>query len=146
MRLLLPTDFSEPSGRGVEAGGALARARGASVTLVHVWDPTAAGAPPATLGWSRDKQDRLVAEIRAHLLARLDDERERIPSGVPVELALLEDASPARAITRFAADEGYDLVVIATHGRTGPMRALLGSVAEKVVRLARTRVLTIPTR
>jgi nucleotide-binding universal stress UspA family protein len=47
-------------------------------------------------------------------------------------------------IVRLASDEAADLIVIATHGTTGWRHAMFGSVAEKVVRLARRPVLTIP--
>ncbi len=144
--LLLPTDFSDAAALGVRAGGELAARLGAAVTLVHAWNPEAVGAPPATLGWSASQQERLVREVRAHLEARLDDARQLVPEGVPVDTVLLEDASAARAITEHAAAHGYSLIVISTHGRTGVGRLLLGSVAERVVRLARTRVLTIPAR
>lgn len=50
---------------------------------------------------------------------------------------------PADEIVRFAHDERKDLVVIATHGRTGWRRSVFGSVAERVIRLARCPVLTI---
>lgn len=145
-KLLVPTDFSDAATIGVRAGGELAAQLGGAVTLVHVWNPDAVGAPPATLGWSHAQQEHLLDEVRAHLTTRLDDGRELIPEGVEVDTILLEDASPARAITDHARGEGYDLIVISTHGRTGVGRFLLGSVAEKVVRLARTPVLTVPAR
>jgi len=50
---------------------------------------------------------------------------------------------PADAIVRFAHDQTNDLLVIATHGRTGWRRSVFGSVAERVIRLARCPVLTI---
>ncbi len=146
MKLLVPTDFSEAAALGVRAAGELAAQLGASVTLVHAWNPEAVGAPPATLGWSHAQQENLLAEVRAHLTARLDDEREHLPEGLAIDAILLEDASAARAITDFAERHGYDLIVISTHGRTGVGRFLLGSVTEKVVRLSRTRVLTVPAR
>lgn len=143
-QLLLPTDFSDAASIGVRAGGELAARLGAPVTLLHAWNPDAIGAPPATLGWSQGQQRALVEEIRAHLTERLDAARALLPEGLTVETALLEDASPARAITDYAAAQGFSLIVISTHGRTGVGRFLLGSVVEKVVRLAHTRVLTIP--
>jgi nucleotide-binding universal stress UspA family protein len=50
---------------------------------------------------------------------------------------------PAEAIVRVAQERGVDLIVMSTHGRTGLQHALMGSVAEKVVRLAPCPVLTV---
>ncbi|MCA9608673.1 MAG: universal stress protein [Myxococcales bacterium] len=143
-KLLVPTDFSDAAALGVRAAGELAQQLGASITLVHVWNPEGVGAPPATLGWSHAQQEHLLDEVRAHLSTRLDDGRELLPEGVEIDTVLLEDHSAARAITDYARHEGYDLIVVSTHGRTGVGRFLLGSVTEKIVRLSRTRVLTVP--
>ncbi|MFI5369354.1 MAG: universal stress protein, partial [Spirochaetia bacterium] len=50
---------------------------------------------------------------------------------------------PAAEIRKFSKEENVDLIVMATHGRTGVKHALLGSVAEKVVRMAPCPVLTV---
>jgi K+-sensing histidine kinase KdpD len=60
-----------------------------------------------------------------------------------VHTALLS-GRPAREIVRYARENGVDLIVVGTHGRTGVTRALVGSVAEAVVRLAPCSVLTVP--
>jgi nucleotide-binding universal stress UspA family protein len=62
---------------------------------------------------------------------------------VSVETALLSGRA-AREIAGYARDKGIDLIVMSTHGRTGMSRALLGSVAEAVVRLSPCLVLTVP--
>jgi len=53
---------------------------------------------------------------------------------------------PAEEIKRFAEEEGIDLIVLATHGRTGLRHILMGSVAERVVRLSGVPVLTVKPR
>ena len=58
-------------------------------------------------------------------------------------LSAVESGSPAAQIVRYAERNGVDLIVLGTHGRTGVTRALLGSVAERVVRTAPCPVLTV---
>lgn len=145
-RFLLPTDFSEAAAVGVQHGAELARRLGADVTLAHVWDATAMGEPPATLGWTPSKQEQLVAEVRAHLQGLLDRAKSDIGEDIEVKIELLEHHSPATALADYADANGMDQIVVATHGRTGVSRLLLGSVAEKIVRLAPCPVLTVPVR
>ena len=145
-KLLITTDFSDAAEVGVRYGAALAQSLGAEATLVHVWSSEAVAAPPATLGWSSAKQRALVEEIRTHLSGRLEEAGSLVPDDVPLSTLLLDDRSVARAITSHAEENGFDLIVISTHGRTGVGHFLLGSVAEKVVRLAAGRVLTVPAR
>lgn len=120
--VLFPTDFSGAS----EAAGrvALGAARQGQGTLhvIHV-------VPPVT-------DPSGSAEKLARLTHTLGD-------GVPVETTLLF-GRPARQIVDYAQKNSIDLVVLGTHGRTGVSRAILGSVAEGVVRLAPCLVLTVP--
>ena len=120
--ILLPTDFSTVSEAAVKVATALARETGARLHLVHV-------VPPAT--------DPSLGSEQLTRLGRL------LGKGVVVETALLSGRA-AREITKYARDKSIDLIVISTHGRTGVSRALLGSVAEAVVRLSSCFVLTIP--
>jgi universal stress protein A len=120
--ILLPTDFSTVSEAAVKVATALARETGARLHLVHV-------VPPAT--------DPSLGSEQLTRLGRL------FGNGVVVEIALLSGRA-AREITKYARDKSIDLIVISTHGRTGVSRALLGSVAEAVVRLSSCFVLTVP--
>jgi len=56
---------------------------------------------------------------------------------------VVKTGSPAAVIKRFAEEEGMDLIVMATHGRTGLRYILMGSVAERVVRISSVPVLTV---
>lgn len=120
--ILLPTDFSAVSDTAAKVATALARETGARLHLVHV-------VPPAT--------DPSRGAEQLTQLGRL------IGKDLLVESALLSGRA-AREITKYARDKGIDLIVISTHGRTGVSRALLGSVAEAVVRLSPCFVLTVP--
>jgi nucleotide-binding universal stress UspA family protein len=141
-RILCPTDFSEPACKAIIAAAEIAQASGAELILLHVVAPipaldTASGAPAFDLA---SYQDELVRSAR---LALEERRRRRVPDSV-CSRALVTIGDPAHEVTRIAEEEGADLIVIATHGRTGWHVRIFGSVAEKVVRLARCPVLTVP--
>jgi nucleotide-binding universal stress UspA family protein len=83
-------------------------------------------------GWN----DKLLQSLER---ARHDMQAEGV---LQIDTALLE-GKPYQEILRFAQEGAFDLIVIGTHGRTGLAHALLGSVAEKIVRLSRCAVLTV---
>jgi nucleotide-binding universal stress UspA family protein len=68
----------------------------------------------------------------------------QVPPGVPLT-SHLESGEPASTILKVAGAQGVDLVIVGTHGRTGVRHLLLGSVAEKLVRLSPVPVLTVPS-
>ena len=120
--ILVATDFSRCSDQAVRAALALARHFGASVHLLHVVPSTAPGEAP---------RDRLRAIAEEH------------GEGVSIT-ASLAVGGPAAEIVKHAAREQVDLIVVGTPGRTGLAHAVMGSVAEAVVRTAPCQVLTIP--
>lgn len=135
-RICCPIDFSEPSRRAMHEAARLARGHGASLTLLHVAEPAHHGAemafaPPA---WAAE-------EAGARELATWRAEAEEI-SGEAVATVLLS-GPPAPAIVGFARDAGVDLIVTASHGRTGVRRIVLGSVSEQVIRTAPCDVLVV---
>ena len=141
--ILVPTDFSEASKLAVEAAADLARDIGAKVTAVHVHDPEALR-PPATIGWSPAQQKDLEAEVESAVSQALDELRSTTLKDVPtLDTVVLRDRSASHAICRYADTIGADLIVIATHGRTGLKHLLIGSVAERVVRHASVPVLAL---
>lgn len=143
--ILVPTDFSDASKLAVNAAAVLAEQIGAKVTLVHVHDPEALR-PPATLGWSPAQQKDLDAEVEEAVAHGLDEFRKGSLAKVKdLDSAVLHDSSPPHAICKYAEKVGADLIVIATHGRTGLKHLLIGSVAERVVRHATMPVLTLRT-
>jgi nucleotide-binding universal stress UspA family protein len=138
-RVCCAIDFSEPSVDTLREAARLARRDGAGLTLVHVFAPPQTVAPE--LGTLMPEQ--LEAAIRAELAPRLaaaKAEAEAAAPGVPVDTVLLA-GRPAHEIVALAEARGIDLVVVGTHGRTGLRRAVLGSVAEHVVRSAPCPVL-----
>ncbi len=121
--ILFPTDFSDVARQAGQTAAELARHFGARLHVLHVVGPSDPAPAPSAL---RDAVEALGAGLRSV---------EATASG-----------SAAREIVAYAARHGVDLIVIGTHGRTGVSRALLGSVAEAVVRRAACRVLTVPAR
>ena len=73
------------------------------------------------------------------------DEAQQFARQIEVNTSFCEPGDPATTIVEHAAQGGYDLLVLGTHGRTGIAHAALGSVAEKVVRSAPCPVLTVRT-
>jgi nucleotide-binding universal stress UspA family protein len=142
-KILVPVDFSESSRAALAYAAELAQRFGATIDLVHVWQaPTFI--PTATLPEVPNVDANIVNLVRknaedatAHALA------DAKAQGLPVENARCEPGVPARGIVDIAKADGYDLIVIGTHGRTGLSHAMMGSVAEKVVRLAPCPVLTV---
>jgi nucleotide-binding universal stress UspA family protein len=132
--ILHPTDFSERSDQAFRLACSLARDHGARVIVLHV-------APPPVAGYVGGV---MTPEPGRHDEEWWDQLRRRQPDDprVPVE-RVLGEGRPAEAILRAARERQCDLIVMGTHGRTGLGRALMGSVAEEVVRKAPCPVLTI---
>lgn len=134
-RILVPTDFSEPSERVLALAVELATKYGAQLTLLHVWSiPSAAYAE--ALNWP-------VLDVETAARAALDALCARIAKLYPATDAVLRKGSEWQAILDVVKEHGVDLVVMGTHGRRGVPRLLLGSIAEKVVRLSPVPVLTV---
>jgi nucleotide-binding universal stress UspA family protein len=134
--ILACVDFSERSTRALAEVGEYARANSSKVTLIYISDPQAFIPPQAVLE-PVSKTDE--AEYEAEL-AKLRDEHL---SDIPVELAVIADHAPARAICDYAENHGVDLIVLGSHGRGGMERWLIGSVAERVVRHAACNVYVV---
>jgi nucleotide-binding universal stress UspA family protein len=127
--ILACIDFSEHSTRALTEVGEYARANGSKVTLVHISDPQGFVPPQAILEPASEADDA----VHEAELAKL---RDRHLSDVQVELAVIADHAPARAICDYAENHGVSLIVLGSHGRSGMERWLIGSVAERVVRHA----------
>ena len=140
-RILHPSDFSPAARRAFRKAVELAKANGAELVITHVL-PTlplmpdtyiAATTYNEMLGAQRaggqQQLNRLVAAAKA--------------AGARASGTLLGFGIPADSIARLAKSRRADVIVIGTHGRTGFQRALMGSVAARVIALARCPVLTV---
>jgi nucleotide-binding universal stress UspA family protein len=140
--ILVPHDFGDPSAAALTYAEHLARALGARITLLHVVEDPAEGGDDAA-----ELVHQLAPALREHVSEVLLDALETVASrarggGVAVA-AKVRVGRPWCEIDAEAAEGGFDLIVMGTHGRHGLARGLLGSVAEKVVRTAPCPVLTV---
>ncbi len=140
--ILAPVDFSEHSELALEHAVGLAREVDADLQILHVVEeityPDFYYPAPAT-------GEQMATEIRERVSERLQEALGRIEElGVRAGVHVVEDR-PAPGIADFAEESGADLVVVGTHGLTGVKRALLGSVAEGVIRRSVPPVLTVKT-
>jgi len=142
--VLVATDLSTASQPALEVARELALALGADVTLIHVLAPAGARKSIAP-GHSKPPPERVLSADaeQGEALKRL---RESALAAVPqVTLQLVSGESAAEAIVEQAQRMKMDFIVIGTHGRVGVAHALLGSVAEAVLRRAHCPVVVVPT-
>lgn len=139
-KILVPTDFSSCAAEALHAAVDIAARYGASITLVHVFEPIVYPFPEA-VGFASvinladviDDIDRLLEKNRL----------QAIEAGAKNVTALQLQGHPPSEIADYASDQGFDLIVMGTHGRRGVSRLMIGSVAERVVRIAPCAVLTV---
>lgn len=139
-RILCPTDFSESSEHALKYAFSFARPYGATLYLQHVIEPLT-----PVLGI--DMGPTIGYEERPNLQNRIQELlNEAVPDDIRGEIeikTLISRGAPFLEIIRAAREEEIDLIVIATHGRTGLKHVLLGSTTEKVVRKAPCPVLSV---
>jgi nucleotide-binding universal stress UspA family protein len=140
--VLVATDFSEPSDAALMYGRELATRFGATLHVLHV----AQNIYISTFGaenyaaMAPDLQQQIEDDARRQLHQLLVDNDASGPPTVP---AILTSSSPASAIIDYANDHEIDVIVMGTHGRGALAHLIMGSVAERVVRLAPCPVLTV---
>jgi nucleotide-binding universal stress UspA family protein len=134
-RILVPMDFSPPSYRALAFAAQLAGQLGASLVLAHVVEPMM-----YPTDWVYPLPSELVPPQRKELKKRMEEILSK--NGMRGD-AILRDGRVWVEIVDLAKERKCDLIVIATHGYTGVKRALLGSVAGKVVEHAPCPVLTV---
>jgi nucleotide-binding universal stress UspA family protein len=143
--LLIAADGSELSEKGARHGLSLAKPLNAKVTVLTVTEPLSAPAMEAAIAGgvrdplvSYDKQmDEYVRKIGSSVSAHAKE------LGVEIDFARETDDSAADAILRVAQLKGCDLIVMASHGRRGLNRLLLGSQTAKVLASTTLSVLVI---
>jgi nucleotide-binding universal stress UspA family protein len=137
--ILVPTDFSDGSTQAFETALEMAQDSGARITLFHVHHLPASVFPDVILPLAPD----LMRNVEHSAELVLEKWRERaLGFGVEADMRTAFGATHDE-ICHIADELGVDLIVIGTHGRGGLAHALLGSVAEKVVRKAPCPVLTV---
>jgi nucleotide-binding universal stress UspA family protein len=130
--ILIATDGSELAGKAVAAGFALARALKANVTAVTVTEPwTTLVAGEATIPFPVDDYQRSANDTAAHVLAGVSKLARK--ADITCTTVHAKDHYPAEGILDTAKKNNCDLIVMASHGRRGLGRLLLGSEAVKVL-------------
>lgn len=130
--ILIATDGSELATKAVEQGLALAKALGAKATAVNVTESWVAVAPGEyAITFPIDEYEKACAAGAAMTLGAVREIAQRI--GVECDTLHAKDQLPAEGIIETAKSRGCDLIVMASHGRRGVARLLLGSQANKVV-------------
>jgi nucleotide-binding universal stress UspA family protein len=135
--ILIPVDFSEYAEQALEYAIGLARKLPARLTLLHVIHIMPLGVAPEGIALPYP----YLQEIEAEVQQRLETYRQRIQEAGLEGTVLVESGTPFQCIVDTARDQHVDLIVMGTQGRTGLAHVFLGSVAEKVVRLAPCPVL-----
>lgn len=139
-KLLCPIDFSDASREALETAAALAKRHGAALTLFHAYPVPGYTFPDGSFVASSKMLEELAEQANRHLA---EWKAIAVAAGVTSVEAATAVGEPAHEIVTFATEHGMDLVVVGTHGRTGLTHALMGSVAERVVRKAPCPVLTV---
>jgi nucleotide-binding universal stress UspA family protein len=144
-RILVPVDYSDRCRHALSYALFLADKLGAAVDVVHVWDRPAYVPETMVIGKPGTKPKSLADLIRENAEADMSEFLANlpVPSGVTITHHL-ESGEPASTLLETAKKAGTDLIVMGTHGRTGVRHFLLGSVAEKLVRLSTVPVVTVP--
>jgi nucleotide-binding universal stress UspA family protein len=137
--ILVPTDYNATSEAALAYAINLASLVGATVHVLHAYEIPVYGAPDTAFVASPETMQAIKNAAQKGLDAAIARFQ---PRGVPLEGHLAEGRA-WEAILETSARVGADLIVIGTHGRRGIARALLGSVAEKVVRTSKVPVLTV---
>jgi nucleotide-binding universal stress UspA family protein len=141
-KILVPVEYSEPCRDALELAAELAAPQSAALVVLHAWEvPTYVSDHVSPGGHSLFDmvRQRAEEEMKTFLAGA------KLPGGVSVETRI-ESGEPAHVVLDAIRENGCDLVVLSTHGRTGLSHVVLGSIAEKIVRLSPVPVLTVPSR
>jgi nucleotide-binding universal stress UspA family protein len=136
--ILVPTDFSPSSEAAIDAAIDLAQRFDAKVTLVHVWQLPIYPYMEAMMNIAA-----LTSEVERGAAEALEKQAQQVRGRFPSVQSVLQMGLPWQAILELVKAQQVDLVVMGTNGRRGFEHLMLGSVAEKVVRLSPVPVLTV---
>jgi nucleotide-binding universal stress UspA family protein len=136
--ILVPTDFGTSSDHAIAYATELAKALGAEIVIMHAWEVPMLGLPDVAFVATADLTPRLLEAAQRGLA-----EATKLVGGAVPTRSVLKQGPSWQMIIETSQEIGAGMIVMGTHGRHGLPRALLGSVAEKVVRTAHTPVLTV---
>ena len=140
-KIVVPLDGSGWSRRALPHAVDIARANQSELILLHIFRPPAADyADTLVLAGQEGQIQQLREAMEQNLMGIASDLRNE---SIPVRTHIIEGSGVASAICDYVRDEGIDLVVMSTHGRTGLAQFLFGSVASKVMEGVKVPVLLI---
>jgi nucleotide-binding universal stress UspA family protein len=136
--ILHPTDYSDHSAYAFKVALSLAEQHGATLYVAHIVESLG----PELVSFGEVTTERQPQGHVRHIWEELL--QVKAPPGSPVVVKhILGEGDPAAEVAEIARKYNCDLIVISTHGRTGLERLLMGSIAEKIVRLAPCAILTV---
>jgi nucleotide-binding universal stress UspA family protein len=139
LHFLVPTDFSACAEQALDYAIRLARTLKARLTVLHVIQPV----PMAGVDMGVALPETYLRELEEAVQRNMEEALTRVTAaGLTAERVVLYGV-PFQEIVEAAKARQVDLIVMGTHGHTGLMYVFLGSVAEKVVRLAPCSVLVV---
>ena len=138
-RILVPIDFKSQSRKALDYASDLASDLEADVVVAHVYQIPVYSFPDGTIITPPDVAVELADAAQRNLDKSVDSLRMR---GIDV-LGVLKNGNPWEEICHLAEEQHADLIVMGTHGRHGLTRAILGSVAENVLRASHVPVLVM---
>jgi nucleotide-binding universal stress UspA family protein len=136
--ILLPTDGSDAVAEAADHAATIAERFDATVHVLSVADTRNRFESPSA-GISTDAWQQAESERAS---AAASETAALLPDDLPVDTAT-ESGIPRDVIVEYAESSGIDMIVMATHGRTGLQHYLIGSVTEKVVRRSPVPVVTV---
>lgn len=142
-KILLPIDGSDISVQTANSGISFARQIGAEIVVLNVTQPfsTLVGFDGVAASYAisdTDYEEAARREAEEYLKPVMDRAET---AGVKANSVIVSNYNVADGVVEAAKDHGCDLIYIATHGRSGLSRLLLGSVTSKVIQLAPVSVL-----
>ena len=144
-RILVPVDYSPCSRVAVRFAMAVAARFQASLDIVHVWDRPSYVSNVLLTTTEPVSGKSLIRLIQENAQHDLDEFLASVGHSPGAALSgRLLSGDPASALLQELKEGRHDAVVVGTHGRTGLSHVLLGSVAEKLVRLSPVPVMTVP--
>lgn len=135
--ILVPTDFHEASASALTLAVSMAQAFGAKLTLLHVWEV------PVYPYMDFMLNSALISRVEDAAVSGLAQALATLQKTLPTAESKLKTGTPWQGVLDAIGELGVDLVIMGTHGRRGLSHLTLGSVAERVVRLAPVPVLTV---
>jgi nucleotide-binding universal stress UspA family protein len=142
-KILVPTDFSEYSDRAFQKALDIAQQGGAEITLLNVIGQDIRECM-SDYCFTPDEFERFKKGIAESSQEYLKKQLQKftVPQGIPVT-TVVRQGVPYEEILKYQSENNFDLIVIASHGRSGIAKYLMGSVATKVVNGAKCEVLIL---